>query len=255
VSPAVPPDKGKEVAAGRADAAAPTTGENGKAASTPVAAEPSAEPVSNPPAATTGAAETVATPLPVLQPNTTAPRADADRPLPPIASDPLASPRPQAIDTSSLATSPPTADADRLVRDLPAAAPPIARVPPPATPPPPARTPDPAPSEEANVRAVLAQFEAAYSALSASAAQAVWPSVDERSLAKAFDSLQSQHVSLGKCSITINDRTAAAICTGLTSWTPKVGGGRNTASRTWHFQLASVNGKWRVDRAEARPGR
>jgi hypothetical protein len=175
--------------------------------------------------------------------------------LPPVASDPLASPRPQAIDTSSLATSPPTADADRLVRDLPAAAPPIARVPPPATPPPPARTPDPAPSEEANVRAVLAQFEAAYSALSASAAQAVWPSVDERSLAKAFDSLQSQHVSLGKCSITINDRTAAAICTGLTSWTPKVGGGRNTASRTWHFQLASVNGKWRVDRAEARPGR
>jgi hypothetical protein len=188
-------------------------------------------------------------PLPVLQPD--APPARPEPPLPRVASGDPQPVRAPAVDTGSIATRPPADDTDRLVKNLPSAAVPIARVPPPPAPPAPPPA-EPTPSDEENVRAVLARFEAAYSALNAADAQAVWPSVDGRSLARAFASLDSQHVSLGRCSISVKGRSAAADCAGPTSWTPKVGGGRRTESRRWHFQLSSVNGRWRIDHAEAR---
>jgi hypothetical protein len=99
---------------------------------------------------------------------------------------------------------------------------------------------------------VLAQFEAAYSNLSAAAAQAIWPSVDVRALSRAFDSLQSQQVSLGRCSILIKGPTARADCVGPTSWTPKVGGGQRRQTRRWEFDLAAENGAWHILQATAR---
>lgn len=102
------------------------------------------------------------------------------------------------------------------------------------------------------MRAVLARFEAAYSNLDASAARGVWPSVDERSLQRAFNSLASQQVSLGRCSIVLSGVTAHAECSGAASWTPKVGGGRHTEARHWQFDLASTNGAWQIVRATAR---
>jgi hypothetical protein len=46
--------------------------------------------------------------------------------------------------------------------------------------------------EHAAVRATLGRYESAYSDLNTAAAHAVWPGVDERALARAFDSLSSQ---------------------------------------------------------------
>jgi hypothetical protein len=102
------------------------------------------------------------------------------------------------------------------------------------------------------VRAVLAEFEAAYSSLNAAAARAVWPSVDERSLASAFASLRSQRVSLGSCSVRISGAAARADCSGVTSWTPRIGGGEKREPRRWSFDLQSANGAWQIVRAEAR---
>jgi hypothetical protein len=102
------------------------------------------------------------------------------------------------------------------------------------------------------VRSVLARFEAAYSALNASAAQQIWPTVDARSLARAFDGLESQRVSLGTCSVSVNSATARAECSGSTTWTPKVGGGSRTERRHWRFELARTGSAWRIVGAEAR---
>jgi hypothetical protein len=111
---------------------------------------------------------------------------------------------------------------------------------------------NPAVVEEPRVRAVLSRYEAAYSGLNAAAAQAVWPAVDERSLARAFDTLQSQQVSLGRCAVQVEGATASASCSGRITWTPKVGGGSQTAARQWRFELHSGNGEWQITRAEVR---
>ncbi len=111
---------------------------------------------------------------------------------------------------------------------------------------------NPAALEEPRVRAVLSRYEAAYSGLNAAAAQAVWPAVDERSLSRAFDTLQSQQVSLGRCSVQVEGATASASCSGSITWTPKVGGGSQTAARQWRFQLHNGNGQWQITRAEVR---
>jgi hypothetical protein len=102
------------------------------------------------------------------------------------------------------------------------------------------------------VRAVLARYEAAYSGLDAAAARAVWPGVDERALARAFDGLQSQRLSLGRCDVLVTGLTARADCAGSASWTPKVGGGGRTQARRWRFELQNAGTGWLITRAEAR---
>jgi hypothetical protein len=102
------------------------------------------------------------------------------------------------------------------------------------------------------VRATLARYEAAYSGLNVSAARAVWPAVDERALAKAFDGLSSQRVALDRCDVSVAGGTAKAICSGTAEWTPKVGGGQRRQSRRWAFELANAGGSWQIVRADAR---
>ena len=205
-------------------------------------------------APTSGETEKPADPLPVALPVAPSP-ATPEPTLPAIEqTEPQLRLAPSTTETTAAATAPPSTNgADRLVTDLPAATMPIPRTAPPPPPTePPAPTPDPRTIEEAHVRSVLAQFEAAYNSLSAQAAQAVWPTVDERSLARAFDNLASQRVTLGQCSIDVTGASASAECAGRTSWTPKVGGGRHTESRRWLFVFAKADGVWRIEHAEAR---
>jgi hypothetical protein len=114
--------------------------------------------------------------------------------------------------------------------------------------------PEPAPppvDERAQVRSVLSRYEAAYSGLDAAAARAVWPTVDERALARAFGGLQSQRFSLGQCDVAVDGGRAHAECAGSASWTPKVGSGR-TEPRTWAFDLRSASDGWKIVRADVR---
>ncbi len=80
-------------------------------------------------------------------------------------------------------------------------------------------------SEVARVRSVLAQYERAYSSLDAKAARSVWPTVNEQALARAFNGLESQRLTLGRCGVVVDGETAHASCAGSASWTPKVGTG------------------------------
>ena len=102
------------------------------------------------------------------------------------------------------------------------------------------------------MRATLSRYEGAYSSLDAAAASAVWPGVDRRALSSAFQGLSSQHVSLGQCGVRVSGATAQADCSGTAQWTPKVGGGPQTAARQWQFDLKNVGNDWVITRATVR---
>lgn len=105
---------------------------------------------------------------------------------------------------------------------------------------------------QAAVRSALARYEAAFSGLDVAAARAVWPAVDGRALARAFDGLASQRIALGRCDVSVSGPSARATCTGTAEWTPKVGGGQRRQNRRWSFDLASAGGGWQIVRADAR---
>lgn len=112
--------------------------------------------------------------------------------------------------------------------------------------------PPPPADERPRVRAALARYEAAYSALDAEAVRNVWPGVDTPSLARAFAGLQSQRFSLGQCSVAVEATIARAECSGTATWTPKIGAGTQSVARTWHFELLNADGTWLIVRAQTR---
>jgi hypothetical protein len=110
------------------------------------------------------------------------------------------------------------------------------------------------PADESSVvRSVLARYERAYNSLDATAASAVWPAVDRHALARAFEGLSSQRVSLQACAVTVTGVAAHAICSGTAMWVPKVGGGgTRTAARRWNFELRKAGDAWQIQRAITR---
>ena len=102
------------------------------------------------------------------------------------------------------------------------------------------------------VRQVLTRYEAAYSRLDAQAAREIWPTVDQKALARAFDGLASQNVSLGRCDVEVLGQIARAHCSGTARWTPKIGGGARMQPRQWEFQLAHGSTGWEIVSAGVR---
>ena len=107
-------------------------------------------------------------------------------------------------------------------------------------------------SEEQSVRAALGRYESAYNRLDAVAAASVWPSVNQRALASAFQGLSAQSISLGGCDIRVSGATAHAECSGNARWTQKVGGGTQNARRQWRFDLRNSGGSWVITQATTR---
>ena len=107
-------------------------------------------------------------------------------------------------------------------------------------------------SEEQNVRAALGRYESAYNRLDAVAAASVWPGVNQRALASAFQGLSAQSISLGECDIRVGGATAHAECSGNARWTQKVGGGTQNARRQWRFDLRNSGGSWVITQATTR---
>ena len=133
----------------------------------------------------------------------------------------------------------------------------------PAAPPTPAPAPSSAPgavetaapmpaAAAAGVRATLLRYESAYSRLDVNAVSAVWPALDRRALARAFEGLSSQEVSLGSCEVRIVGESAIADCTGSAIWTPKVGGRTQRQARRWQFRLRNVGAGWQIISATVR---
>jgi hypothetical protein len=107
-------------------------------------------------------------------------------------------------------------------------------------------------SDERLVRAALERYEAAYSALNVAAASAVYPTVNRRDLARAFDGLSAQRVTLEDCSVMLSaSSTARAECGGTARWTPKVGSS-GSKTRRWQFDLRKADAEWVIVRADVR---
>jgi hypothetical protein len=129
------------------------------------------------------------------------------------------------------------------------------------TPPPPAVLPASAPEttiveskppDDALVRRTLQQYKNAYDALDARSAQAVWPAVNERALARAFDGLESQNVIFDACDVQVTGDLARALCRGITRYVAKVGSHEpRTEPRIWNFTLRRTGPDWKIESARA----
>jgi hypothetical protein len=107
--------------------------------------------------------------------------------------------------------------------------------------------------EQRLVAGVLDAYARAYSDLDAAAARDVWPSVNERALARAFDALASQHVAFDDCRIDVRGVAASATCRGRASYVGKVGSGdARTEAREWQFDLRRDGEAWKIANAAVR---
>ncbi|HSK08228.1 MAG TPA: hypothetical protein VK911_01530, partial [Vicinamibacterales bacterium] len=93
----------------------------------------------------------------------------------------------------------------------------------------------------------------AYNRLDATAARRVWPTVDERALARAFAGLESQGGNFERCDLQVAGAEATAACRGRARYVPKVGS-RDPISenRQWSFRLRRAGSGWQIVQAEAR---
>ena len=201
-------------------------------------------PVARPPstAATAPAAEAAA-----RTPASTSP-SPAPSPPPPSAA---ATPSPSAPSPSPPAVTPPTAAATPSSTPPPSAT--VARPPASAAAPPAAA----AAVIDRNTTAIqntLARYRQAFNALSASAAREVWPTVNERSLSRAFDQLEEQQVSFDGCNVQVNESDRAeAVCSGSARYVPRVGSRTpRTERREWHFNLVKQRDEWMIGAVDTR---
>jgi hypothetical protein len=107
--------------------------------------------------------------------------------------------------------------------------------------------------QQVRVQEVLRRYARAYGQLDASAARAVWTTVNERALARAFENLSSQNVSFDACDIDIRGAIANANCRGQLSYAPKVGNREpRTEERTWRFELRRQGEAWTIAGVDVR---
>jgi hypothetical protein len=103
-------------------------------------------------------------------------------------------------------------------------------------------------SEEAAVRTVLEMYRGAYQQLDARAARRVWPSLDERRLARAFSGLESQTLEFEECHIDVGRARGVAQCRGRATYVGRVGNRiPETQKRSWTFQLLKTGESWAID--------
>jgi hypothetical protein len=160
----------------------------------------------------------------------------------------------------------PSAPAAAAIPAPPPAVPATAAAPPPtAATASPAPAPAPAPAaaaaavvpvrelETRAIQTVLGRYREAFNALDARAALAVWPGVNERDLARAFERIEEQHLSFDQCRIDVGGAVAEAACTGTARFVPRVGKRSAKAeARQWRFMFRKAASGWVIDQVHAR---
>jgi hypothetical protein len=108
--------------------------------------------------------------------------------------------------------------------------------------------------EEASILEVLHEYETAVGRKDPQAAKAVWPALDDRALARAFNDLESHSLALEDCGVTVNsNEIARARCQGVATSLPKIGRRKPiSASHEWTFNLSKSGGDWQIESAAIR---
>jgi hypothetical protein len=100
---------------------------------------------------------------------------------------------------------------------------------------------------------VLGRYRSAFNALDAGAAATVWPKVNQRNLARAFERLEDQELSFESCKIDVGGVHAEAACDGFARYVQKVGSRTPKAeARQWRFILRRASEGWVIDSLDAR---
>jgi hypothetical protein len=101
--------------------------------------------------------------------------------------------------------------------------------------------------QEEIVRSVLRDYTRAFERLDVQAAKAIWPSVDDRALRRAFQQLDGQQLRFASCGVSVTERDANARCRGEATYRPKVGSRvLRLTQREWTFNLARDNDRWQI---------
>jgi hypothetical protein len=103
-------------------------------------------------------------------------------------------------------------------------------------------------SSDDSIRTLLQRYEDAYDQRDVRTAAALWPSLDQRALARAFAGLDRQDVEFDRCDIEASEAKGSAICVGTVRYVPSVGRSVEKADRiTWTFDLARSGEHWHID--------
>ena len=103
------------------------------------------------------------------------------------------------------------------------------------------------------ITAALGRLQVAYEQRDASLVKAVWPTVNEKALARAFEGLRSQSITFDRCWMNVFSASADVECRGVTTYVPRVGSqSQRTESRQWTFRVQKGDDRWVITSAEAR---
>jgi hypothetical protein len=99
----------------------------------------------------------------------------------------------------------------------------------------------------------IKHLELAYEQRDATLAKAVWPTVNERALARAFEGLRSQTVTFDRCQMNVSDAAGEVECRGVTTYVPRVGAqNERRESRQWKFRVQKAADNWLITSVAAR---
>jgi hypothetical protein len=108
-------------------------------------------------------------------------------------------------------------------------------------------------SEEELVRRLLDEYTGAFERRDVRATKALYPTVDGKALARAYEQITSQRLTLNSCGITISGSTANARCRGSATFQPRIGTRPvQIASREWTFDLSKQDTSWRIVNTDVR---
>ena len=103
-------------------------------------------------------------------------------------------------------------------------------------------------SDESAVRRTVELYAHAYQDLDVHAAASVWPSVNRRTLSRAFAALKSQDLEFDMCDITVDAARATARCRGTLQIVRRVGSPAPVrAEQEWVFRMRRLSGDWKID--------
>jgi len=111
----------------------------------------------------------------------------------------------------------------------------------------------PAVTASEKIRSLLRRYEDAYDRRDVRTAAALWPSLDQQALTRAFAGLERQDVHFDRCDINATEARGSAVCVGTVRYVPSVGRAVEKEDRiTWTFDLARSGEDWRIDGLSAR---
>ena len=117
----------------------------------------------------------------------------------------------------------------------------------------------PAPLETAEdesraIELTLEQYKQAFNALDVLATSEVWPTVERRSLTRAFATLKSQSLAFSACDARVQGPAAVVQCEGTVQFVRAVGTVEPRIERQqWTFHLRKHSGRWRIQDVVASP--